>query len=700
MKPIPRAGAHIAGLWALAVAQPLVDVLRQAPEFFVAHRVDAFDRAILAVLLALLVPAAIVAILLIIGLISGRAAHVVAASTIGVLAGVLAAQVAYRFGASGWTSTLLVLSVTTVLMGVAWVRVPSVQTFLTILSPAALVVPVVFLIATGPRATVTEAGGAVVSEPRHSPVVVFAFDELSLVSLMDSDGRINSARYPHLAALAADGIWFRNATAVSDFTRWALPAILTGRYPVARSEPTPADHPNTLFSLLGRSHRLKVFEAVTALCPPRLCVPQESRRFDRLRAIGSDVLVVAAHLFLPPDAREGLPDLSENWAGFRAVGSDSAGDENENPATDTDAPSNWRQVWRSAAGSDYLASARAFIDGVAADDPAATLYFMHTLVTHHPARWLPTGQRIAKVREIPGLRRGQIDEDAWVAEQLQYSHLLQAGLADHLVGQVRDRLSAAGRYEDAVIIITADHGASFRPGGRMRNFARGNAADVVPVPFIVKLPVASKGPPPGTVDDSNVETIDLLPTVADALGVTVPWAIDGQSAIQSSSRRPEKRVFYNEANAHATYGSNELAAERDAAVKRQTELFGDAAWPAFSLPELRHLIGRELSSFGSFDATDVRLIFESPDALENVNLAAPELPVQMMGRVRGGLTPTTASTRVAVALNGTVVATTRPWPGRVSWMAMLPPAALKSGANRIDLLIVDPANNNRLLKHP
>jgi hypothetical protein len=32
-------------------------------------------------------------------------------------------------------------------------------------------------------------------------------------------------------------------------------------------------------------------------------------------------------------------------------------------------------------------------------------------------------------------------------------------------------------------------------------------------------------------------------------------------------------------------------------------------------------------------------------------------------------------------------------------MAMLPPAALKSGANHVDLLVVDPSDNNRLLKH-
>src|SRR5215203_2637985 len=147
MKPIIRAGAHIAGLWTLAVAQPLFDVLRRAPEFFVAHRVDAFDRAILAVSLALFVPVVILGALVVLDRFSARLAHIAAASFIGILAGVLVIQFAYRFGASSWTSTLLVGSSTAALIGFAWSRVAAVRTFLTVLSPAALIAPALFLIA-------------------------------------------------------------------------------------------------------------------------------------------------------------------------------------------------------------------------------------------------------------------------------------------------------------------------------------------------------------------------------------------------------------------------------------------------------------------------------------------------------------------------------------------------------------------------
>ena len=40
--------AHVAGLWALAVAQPVLDLLTRSPEFFVAHRADLLDVLLVA----------------------------------------------------------------------------------------------------------------------------------------------------------------------------------------------------------------------------------------------------------------------------------------------------------------------------------------------------------------------------------------------------------------------------------------------------------------------------------------------------------------------------------------------------------------------------------------------------------------------------------------------------------------------------
>ena len=50
-----------------------------------------------------------------------------------------------------------------------------------------------------------------------------------------------------------------------------MPAILTGQLPKQGALPIFADHPQNLFTFLGGSYRLNVVEALTHLCPPKLC---------------------------------------------------------------------------------------------------------------------------------------------------------------------------------------------------------------------------------------------------------------------------------------------------------------------------------------------------------------------------------------------------------------------------------------------
>ena len=248
---------------------------------------------------------------------------------VGTLGAVFVVQLAYRLGVERWIGAAMVMMAAAGTVAFASLRFKGFRTFLLVLSPAAVVVPLVFLLGGPLRSSGAGQldGQAAGVTARATPVVIVVFDELSLVSLLDDSGKLNAARYPNFAALAGDGVWFRNATAVSDYTVWALPSIVTGRYPASRSTPTPRDHPHTVFSLAGRSHRLEVSEAVTRLCPRQLCRDTGPPRFDRESAMAADVVVVAGHVFLPPSVRAALPDLTQNWAGFAAA--DDAGEAGE-----------------------------------------------------------------------------------------------------------------------------------------------------------------------------------------------------------------------------------------------------------------------------------------------------------------------------------------------------------------------------------
>jgi len=51
---------HVAGLWAVAVAQPLYDVVSRSPEFFVAHDARPVDLVALVFALGLIGPVAFI----------------------------------------------------------------------------------------------------------------------------------------------------------------------------------------------------------------------------------------------------------------------------------------------------------------------------------------------------------------------------------------------------------------------------------------------------------------------------------------------------------------------------------------------------------------------------------------------------------------------------------------------------------------
>lgn len=96
--------------------------------------------------------------------------------------------------------------------------------------------------------------------------------------------------------------------------------------------------------------------------------------------------------------------------------------------------------------------------------------------------------------------------------------------ADYLVGQLIDCLKAQGIYEDTAVIITSDHGENF---GELSIYAEHATADypTCHIPFLIKWP----GGPRGMTEGSFHYNLDLLPTMADLLGVTHCPNWDGES---------------------------------------------------------------------------------------------------------------------------------------------------------------------------
>ena len=119
-----------------------------------------------------------------------------------------------------------------------------------------------------------------------SRLCLVVFDEFPLHSLLDAEGRIDHVRFPHFAALAREASWFRETTTVSSQTVWAVPAIVSGAYPVApNAVPDAALLPAEPVHAAGRPLRDVPVRTVSAVVPPGH-VPPGSRGWRR-RAAGA-----------------------------------------------------------------------------------------------------------------------------------------------------------------------------------------------------------------------------------------------------------------------------------------------------------------------------------------------------------------------------------------------------------------------------
>jgi arylsulfatase A-like enzyme len=94
---------------------------------------------------------------------------------------------------------------------------------------------------------------------------------------------------------------------------------------------------------------------------------------------------------------------------------------------------------------------------------------------------------------------------------------------DHHFGRLVDALREAGRFDGALIVVTADHGESFGEHGLMSH-GPWLYEEILRVPLLIHFP---GGRGAGTAVDAPVSLVDLLPLIAEAIGVPVPPGVEG-----------------------------------------------------------------------------------------------------------------------------------------------------------------------------
>jgi hypothetical protein len=487
--------------------------------------------------------------------------------------------------------------------------------------------------------------------------VFIILDELPTRSLLDEDGGMDAERFPNLAAFADDATWYRHHSALAPLTSAAVPSLLSGQLPTVDA-PLFANHPDNLFTLLAPTHELEVFEAVTTLCPYESCVATRTDEDGQEEVIDAgtpgvgDLVDVTVDLWLDrlslgPDEPALLDDYAEEEASVEPERSDIDLDDGDRGDLGVGEESVEATSVR----------AQAFMDTLDATK-GPSLYYLHLMLPHQPWARHPDGE-IYSVTDPVAMTLPADDKEIafswsdWIGAVSEQRHLLQAQYADELVGQIMDQLRAEGLYDDSLVVLTSDHGVSFEPRTSARYVTASTVDAIAYSPLLVKRP----GQRDGAVDDTNVMAFDVMPTVAELVGVVPSWSMDG-SVIGSpaiAARGGRKRI--DDVSGLGDLSLDEVLEwdDADEAPRAQDRWIGPVADPSAPLSGLDRLLdARELlgTRLDDHDPGDGALRAH----IDQVGLVRTPLDdIAPLGLVTGRVAGAPAGAEVVLAIDGVIV---------------------------------------------
>ena len=653
---------HVFSFAALAVAHPLFEVISREPAFFIARNTTIYSLVAMVAVVCLGLPAVLVVIEVAFTKLSATAGFVVHTVWIMALGAGFTMPILKRFeelGAFGSMGFALLLGSTVAL---AYRRFDIVRTFATALSPAVVIVPMALLLNPNVTQAVvrTDAFFSRAAVAQAPPIVLVVFDEFPVTSLLDRNHQIDRERYPNFARLADTATWYRNATTVSSQTVWAVPAIASGRYPFeVGAVPTRRYYPNNLFTMLSGSYDMTVFGRFLQLCPPNTCT-YDLEVHDDLGALVSDLSMVYAHVITPTALSDKLPPILGDWR----------------DRTRRDEEGRRRRNERASEQDRFLEAITGEREG--------RLYFLHNLTPHMPFEYVPSGHRY-DAPDYQGHEEGGerlfLKSDPWLPRVLQQRHLLQVGFVDRFIGKLLDRLKAQGIFDETLIIITADHGTSFQHGLPRRSARDGSREDVMFVPFLMKLPAQING----RVSDLNVETVDIVPTIASALSTTVPYAVDGHSILDSVGALDRPKTFIRRGGDSVNIEQHEEL-EQGQYVSLEQRLV-DFPLGLYALGPHKSLVGLPLSVVQTHSADDTLIRLDDPQSFTSVDVESHTLPLHVRGTM---LEESDERVSLAIAVNGVIAATTQSYREHDVWVfaSMVPKELLVSGANDVKVFVI------------
>jgi arylsulfatase A-like enzyme len=317
---------------------------------------------------------------------------------------------------------------------------------------------------------------------------------------------------PNLDRFASRSLVFTRTYTATSWTLPAVASLMTSVYPSVHGvyrPPTEADH-NTLpreFVTLAESLRSHGFRTASITSQPWISEKTGlTRGFDESRTV--------SHASAPNEARV----LTENLIGW-------LGQRDDRPFflyTHYMGPHSPYDVTSEFTGT--------FTGGAAPPPMIAEFHRLYEFESE--ARAYRMAADLAQERRL-------------TAEEIEYlaaEYDEKLAYTDRWLGVLLDTLERQGRFDDTLIVVTADHGEAFFEHGTIFHGEHLHE-ELVRVPLIVRLPGGKRGP---ARLDEIVELIDLYPTVHELLGLPQPCEIQGKSLLPVVDGGPGDGVAFAE----------------------------------------------------------------------------------------------------------------------------------------------------------
>ncbi|MGI9302104.1 MAG: alkaline phosphatase family protein [Gammaproteobacteria bacterium] len=375
---------------------------------------------------------------------------------------------------------------------------------------------------------------------------------------------------PHMDALAADGVVFRNHYANCAPCGPGRASLLTGMYmqnhrSVVNGTPLDARHTNIALELRAAGYDPLLFGYTDTSLDPRRTPPEVLKLWGcegilpgfkpvlnlanevepwtaELAARGYKLTGRSYDVFNPVQNYPGAENRGRTFAPpiYKAEHSQTAFVTQKLIEHLSDCAAGW------FAHVSYLRPHPPFI----APEPYNTMYDSREVPAPQRAKtvdeqaqqhpWLAhalgtSGQRYDGWQQF-NVDAHDYDEDTRQARATYYGLISKV---DEYIGRVIAYLKDSGAYDSTLVIVTSDHGELL--GDRWLFGKRGYFDSAFHIPLIVRDPRRAGDATRGAIEDSFTEAVDIMPTILDWRGLDVPRQCDGRSLIPfCTSARAER----------------------------------------------------------------------------------------------------------------------------------------------------------------